>query len=129
MVFLLGFVVIFIAGYMVWNNEDGKQREVKIVAEYQVIKHPEGAKLVYYELNRKIINRWIRSEYMYSISNEEVKKFYEQEFVSKGWRQIPYNSRPEDVFYKYVKDNLSLVLGLHKDNSWTLSMHYDDAKY
>ena len=127
--FLIGLALIFIIGYLVWNNDDGKQREIRIVQEYQSIKHPEGAKLVYYELNRKIIKRWIRSEYIYSINNEDVKNFYEQELMSKGWREIPYNSRQGDMFYEYVKDNLSLILGLHKDNSWTLSMHYVDAKY
>lgn len=45
--FLIGLALIFIIGYLVWNNDDGKQREIKIVQEYQSIKHPEGAKLVY----------------------------------------------------------------------------------
>lgn len=62
MMCLIELALIFIIGYLVWNNDDGKQREIRIVQEYQSIKHSEGAKLVYYELNRKIIKRWIRSE-------------------------------------------------------------------
>ena len=50
-------MVVFIIGYMVFNNEDGKRREVMLIAEYQAIKHPEVAKQVYYHLNRKIIKR------------------------------------------------------------------------
>lgn len=129
MIFLLSAVAVFIIGYMVWNNEDGRNREVRIVTEYQAINHPEGAKVAYYELNRKIIKRWINSRYIYPIDNDEVKKYYDQELVSKGWRQIPYNSKPGDVAYRYIKDNLKLVIGLNKDNSWTLFMAYVDAKY
>lgn len=74
---------------MVFNNEDGKRREVMLIAEYQAIKHPEVAKQVYYQLNRKIIKRWINSRYIYPISNDKVQEYYDQEFVDKGWRQVP----------------------------------------
>ncbi|WP_425060325.1 hypothetical protein SCACP_10130 [Sporomusa carbonis] len=129
MIFCIGFAVIFIGGYMAYNNQDGKAREVRIVAEYQAIKHPEGAKTVYYELNRKFIKRWISSKYTYPISSDEVKRYYDIELASKGWQQIQYNSRPDYIFYAYAKDNLELVFGLNEKNSWTLTIYYVDAKY
>ncbi|WP_371363475.1 hypothetical protein SRRS_43670 [Sporomusa rhizae] len=130
MIFLLGFLVLFIAGYLVWNNEDGKSREVRIVAENQAIQHPEGTKLISYEVGRKIIKRWVSSKYTYPISDDEVKKYYDQEFEKKGWEKVPYSySRPGDMFYAYKKDNLEVVLGSHKENYWTLYMTYLDAKY
>jgi hypothetical protein len=129
MIFLLGFVVIFIVGYMAWNSEDGKQRDVRIVQEYQAIKHPEGAKLLVYELNRKFIKRWIHSRYIYPISNDEIKKYYDQEFMSKGWNQVPSRSKLGNIDERYTKDNLRLEFSLNKDNSWTLSMSYADAAY
>ena len=128
MIYVLGVVVIFIIGHMVFNNEDGKQREVKLIAEYQAIKHPEGAKQVYYKLNRKIIKRWINSRYIYPISNNEVQEYYDQELVDKGWQQVPAPSIPGDVLYRYAKDNLILELKLNKNN-WILHMSYEDAKY
>ncbi len=130
MMYVLGIAVICIAGYMVWNNEEGKKREARVVAEYQAIKHPEGAKLVHYELNRKIIMRWIHSRYVYPISNDEVKQYYDQEFKGKGWQQTSRNLTPSDVAaYRYIKGNLELVLALKKDNSWTLFIGYMEVEY
>lgn len=126
---LLGMVVFVIAGNLAVNNPEGKAREARLVVEYQAIKHPEGAKLISYELGRKIIIRWIFCKYTYPISNVDVKNYYDQELTGKGWKEIEYNSRPGDVFYAYVKNNLIVVLGPHEGNVWTLSMHYVDAKY
>jgi hypothetical protein len=119
-------VFVLIQGYLPWNVEEGNRREIKIVQAYQSIKHPEGAELLNYELNRKIITRWLFSKYIYPIDNDAVKKYYDQEFVSKGWKQISYNSKPdpEHIFGAYIKDNLKLVLGLHNGNIWTISIHY-----
>jgi len=129
MLCLFGLVVIFITGYFVFNNEDGKQREVRIVAEYQAIKHPEGAKLVHYELNRKIINRWIRSRYTYPMSNDEVIIFYNRELTEVGWQKVPSNLKRKDIDFIYVKENMKLLLGLNNDNSWALNIYYMDANY
>lgn len=129
MLYFLGIVMLLISGYFIWNNEDGKTREEKIIQEYQAIKHPQGAKMVSYELNRKIIKRWIHSRYYYTISNNQVHQYYEQELLGNGWRQTPYSLRPGDIGYLYKKNNLELALTLNKDNTWTLSMHFSDAKY
>lgn len=130
MVLILGAAAIFIVGnYLLLNNEEGKKREVKIVQEYQNIKHPEGSKLVNYELTRKVVIRSIHSRFVYPITNDEIKKYYDQELTSNGWNQVSISSKPGDTAYGYEKDNLRLMLGLNKDNSWTLSMGYPDAKY
>lgn len=129
MICFVGIVLIVAFGYMVWNNEDGKQREIRLINEYQAIKHPEGADLVHYKLNRKIIKRWISSEYTYPINNDDVKQYYDQELVNNGWKKIKYNSKPGTVFYAYEKDNLRIVLGPYKEKSWTIYMGYPDAEY
>ena len=121
--------MIIAGGYLLFNNEEGKRREVRISQEYQAIKHPEGTKMLYYELNRKILIRWIHSRYSFSIKNKEVAEYYKSELLSKGWHQIPYSLPPEKVGYLYAKDNLELALTLNNEGHWIISMHYSDVDY
>ncbi|CVK21831.1 hypothetical protein [Sporomusa sphaeroides] len=129
-IIIMGFFVVFVVGgYLLLNNEEGKRREIEIVQEYQDIKHPEGARMLHYELNRKILIRWIHSRYSYSINDSEVAKYYENQLLSKGWHQISYSLPPGKVGYLYAKDNLELALTLNKNGYWIISMHYSDVDY
>lgn len=122
--------VVGIGYYLLLNNEDGKEREIKIIAEYQAIKQPEGANTVYYELKRKFVMRWIVAKYTGQISDNELEKYYDQELTNNGWRKNRSHPGTNNVYYYYYKkDNLELELGLRGTNSWSLTMDYVDAKY
>lgn len=126
---LLGMVVIVVIGNLILDNEDGKAREIRLIQEYQAINHPNGAKLIHYELNRKIIKRWIHSRYSYSINNSEIAKYYKAELLNKGWRQIHYGLPPGKEGYRFTKENLVFSIALNRYNSWTIFMGYSDADY
>lgn len=121
--------VIGIGYYLLVNNEDGKAREIRIIAEYQAIKHPEGAKTVHYELFKKFIIRSIYTKYTLSISDDDLKRYYDKELTSKGWQQGRSRLEANNVYYYYTKDNLELVVEKNASNAWKITIHYIDAKY
>ena len=68
-----------ILGNWIWNNDEGKSREIKLLAEYQSIQQPPGAEVVFYKLERKFVSRWIFSCYKYRsmyINGDEILKEY-----------------------------------------------------
>ncbi|WP_143063208.1 hypothetical protein [Propionispira arboris] len=127
----ISIVCFFIAilGYLAWNNEDGRNREVRIIQEYQTIQQPQGVEVIFYKVERKFVNRWIFSCYKYPMSVDEVQRYYEELLKNGGWtkkkRQIPKGK----IAYVYEKENLEFGLQLNENGTWTVSMGYNDVTY
>jgi len=127
-VFIACFAIVAI-GYLAWNNEEGRTREVRIVEEYQAIQQPQGAEVVFYKLERKFVNRWIFSCYKYPMSVDEVQRYYEQLLENGGWKKKKRQLPPGNIAYIYEKENLVFNLQLNKDDTWSVFMGYSDEQY
>ncbi|WP_346352916.1 hypothetical protein [Azotosporobacter soli] len=125
----IGFLVMIVWMYFVWHSEEGKIRETRLVAEYQALQQPPGAEVVFYRLERKIIMRWIFSCYKYPMKTEEVIGYYNQRLKEQGWQKKERPMRDGHIELVYAKENLAFSLLLNDDNTWTVSMSYEDAHY
>ncbi|WP_188398665.1 hypothetical protein [Sporomusa sp. GT1] len=112
-----------------WNNEDGKSREIKLIAEYQSIQQPQGTEVVFHRQERKIIKRWIFSCYKYPMSTQKVLDYFDQSLRERGWKKKDIKARGERVDEFYEKENLEFELSLNENNTWTITMTYNDAHY
>lgn len=121
--------IIVILGNWIWNNDDGKSREIKLLAEYQSIQQPQGTEVVFYRLEKKIIKRWIFSCYKYPISTQEVIDYFDQTLKEQGWNKKEIKEREEHIERFYEKGNLEFEMALNDNNTWTISMTYNDAHY
>ncbi len=122
-------IIMAILGNWIWNNDEGKSREIKLLAEYQSIQQPPGAEVVFYKLERKFVSRWIFSCYKYPMSVEEVQSYYDQLLENNGWQKKKRHMLSGAIAASYKKGNLMFGLQFNKNGTWTVSMTYSDANY
>ena len=126
---LIVFFLITIIGYLAWNNEDGRNREVRIIQEYQTIQQPQGAEVIFYKVERKFVNRWIFSCYKYPLSVKEVQSYYDRLLENGGWMKKKRNLPQGHIECIYEKGDLVFDLMLNSNGTWSISMTYNDASY
>jgi len=119
-------LVLLALGYVLTYGGDSAENEVQLVRTYESICHPEGAEQTNYKINQKNQERWINSVYDYTIPNEEVAQYYHDELIRKGWTRVQYDVGYGNTFYAYIKGRFFLVLGPHRGDYWTVTLHYRD---
>jgi len=126
---LIVFFLITIIGYLAWNNENGRNREVRIIQEYQTIQQPQGAEVIFYKVERKFVNRWIFSCYKYPLSVNEVQSYYDRLLENGGWMKKKRNLPQGHIECIYEKGDLVFDLMLNSNGTWSISMTYNNASY
>jgi hypothetical protein len=114
--------------YRVVNPTDIESREQNLRLQFQTIAHPEGAKQIKFNINSKIVHRWISAEYKYdNMSDSEVEQYYCQELVRQGWVKQPVNEESYKRFHTstYRKGDYEISLSPYKD-SWSMGLYYRD---
>lgn len=129
---IVGFIflstIMISVTYRVLNYDEVVRREENLRSEFQAIIHPEGAKQLKFEVNSKIIIRWIDAEYKYnSMDNSQVEQYYFEELTKQGWLK---QSVSEDAYKQfrqsiYKKGDYEIVFSPVKDY-WIISLYYRD---
>ena len=104
------------------------QNEAHIMAVYGGLEHPLDAERRSCAVERKNQECWINSLYRYERPSEEVAAWYRSALAEQGWIAVKYDVGYGQPFYAYIKGDFLLVIGLHKNDDWTITLHYRDKQ-
>ena len=127
-IYAVVFLLLTALGFGLSMMDRNPQNEDYIISVYEALQHPADAQQLSYEVVRKNQERWINSSYRYKQSSEEVAVWYRSALAEQGWQAVKYDVGYGQPFYAYIKDDFLLVLGLHKNNDWTITLHYFDRQ-
>jgi hypothetical protein len=108
-----------------WNPQHD---EAGVIAAYETLQHPAGSRQLSYQIGRKNQEHWINSLYRYEQAPGDIAAWYRTSLTGQGWTAVQYDVGYGQPFYAYIKGDFLLVLGLHRNDDWTITLHYRDKQ-
>ena len=117
-------VLIALAAFATVGSYNTADRE-NLCHEYDLIKQPSQAQQITCTILRQNQNYWINSDYVYpQMKSNDIIRYYDNYLTQNGWLRIKYNVGYGMPFFAYTKNNFILVLGVHRNEHWTITLHY-----